>query len=191
MGSCRGQAVASRLTLPCAVAANTVGPIGGLCEDNLGIGKLAGTLVKSTQRTQSPRPSSSDLVHVFNAFLRTACETKEENVAEHVAAIQTYVKTYEQLSPQEAFAKLATEVKHFKVRKAYKKVHKKVESAFTPPSAAESIFVSHLVPILRKDPNYRAMVGIAPRGNLERMLQSFLETGAVPDLQDFPLEEDM
>lgn len=83
-------------------------------------------------------------------------------------------------------ATLAQDVKHVKLAKAFNKDHKKLHVCLRPGSPSSELMRAVLIPMFKdhKETALRVLQGVAPRGDLERRVQQWLESGVIANLEE-------
>ena len=88
-----------------------------------------------------------------------------------VAALNVYKAHAIKVTPP----RLYEEVMHFKIVKAYKKDTAKLEVMFCPGSPSSTLWYSNIALLIAKL-KCRLMTNCEPKGDLERRIQSWLDT---------------
>ena len=124
--------------------------------------------------------------HALNAAMGVIMAAGEDPAAD--TAIIEYAKItkdmdtrLEGITPLKLrFHTMSQEVPHFRVARAFKSAHKKLEVNATKGTPLGDWVLLVLLPYLHKtDKIIRELEGVAPRGNLERVLQQYLDDGTV------------
>ena len=123
--------------------------------------------------------------HLFVRFLETALEISEgePSLAEHHATMQKMMDHIAAMDLKPRLVLLAEAVKLLKVKSAFDKKFCKLEFSIVKGSDCENVFQSMLV-VMELASNrtlaksFKMHLGQAPRGELERAMQRYLETSA-------------
>ena len=113
---------------------------------------------------------------MFNAFLTVALSRATELLSEK-AALDKFLASIRNVTPDAKCIALQDQARHCKVAKAFHSHHKKLEPMIRPGSDAEEVWSKGILLMISKEKHFKQMSGIAPRGDLERRLQKFLENG--------------
>ena len=99
--------------------------------------------------------------------------------------LQSFCQAMMAGSKEEMWERIQQQIRHCKFQKAWDKKHKKLEIMLVPQSMADTIWPV-MESILKREQFWKPLVGIAPKGDLERKLQKFLDSGEVPVIEEIP-----
>jgi len=131
--------------------------------------------------TQEDKEANIGLIHhqLWNAFLALAEKGHSEQPESHAGKtmLSKYIAEVNGMDKALRMSMMAKEVRHIKFAKAFDKANKKLEIMILPGSKSETVFEESVLPVMKLEKGFKEKHGVAPKGNLERRLQSWLENG--------------
>ena len=123
--------------------------------------------------------------HIFNSLMGTALEVFENQLKEPEAPeIKAYIGAMGKMDRKDMWNMWQSQVRHCKIVKAFDKKFKKLEVHIVQGTEALKLWNLVVQAMSIKDKSFKILAGIAPRGDLERKLQDYLEKGNCPLAQD-------
>ena len=77
---------------------------------------------------------------------------------------------------------MALQAPYIMCTRMHNKEHKRLEVGLLEPM--RTMFMKVVQPLLAKEPSYRTMLGVAPRGQLRRKIQAWLDQVKDKDMED-------
>ena len=128
--------------------------------------------------------------HIFNSLMGSALEVfvsqSKEDKAEEIKA---YMEVMGKMDRKDMWNMWQSQVRHCKIVEACDKKTKKLEVHIIQGTEAHKLCNLVVLAMSIEDKSFKVLAGIAPRGDLERKLQDFLESGNSPLAQDMEDEE--
>ena len=130
---------------------------------------------------------------LFFTWSRTGCGCPSGNVvfkdgtssfclSSASSTLKYYVKAKGAMERSVMWEEWQKEIRHCRITRAFDRKLKKIEIHIVHGAQALAAWETVLMAMKSKDKFFKPMCGIAPRGDLERKLQAFLEEGIVPNI---------
>ena len=116
-------------------------------------------------------------IRIYNLWVEEALEYYKalgESGKKAVVDIQKFIAEMDK--KKDIKVQLAMQVPHIMITKPFDKTMRKIEIGASGPALV--MLENYIMPIIRALPGYRPLVGSAPRGQLERQIQEFIDSMA-------------
>ena len=138
---------------------------------------MTGFLTKAKNFSGDPETRDKEVgipsIHLMNATLLQAIEVHiAHGNVDRAKTIQDYIT--EMNKSTDITLDMGLLVPHFMVIQPFNKKVRRVEIGF-PMSDLRQLFFSQVLPILQQEKGFKVLVGQAPKGQLQRQIQLFLD----------------